>query len=274
MIRFFRSIRQRLLSRNTFSRYLLYAVGEIVLVVIGILIALQLNNWNADRLARAEEREYMTALLEESQLNSRVLAGLAVSNREALKAANRIIAELAKGPGGSNMDTMHFDLARTMTIVTTVLTSNIYKEMESSGNLKLLRNDSVKRAIVDFYASVDLVNSIEAIGVTDQWTDLYTPFVNTHLDNIRILSDWAPPSLTGLHVVKRPPLPFWDLPASHPLKIELGNLLATYYAGVWWVAEEQEKLIERSRNIQRLLRKDLGTVGDTGAQTPLSTFDR
>ena len=49
MLRFFRQIRQRLLTDNKFSKYLLYAIGEILLVVIGILIALQINNWNEQR---------------------------------------------------------------------------------------------------------------------------------------------------------------------------------------------------------------------------------
>ena len=49
MIKFFRRIRQQLLSENKFSKYLLYAIGEIILVVIGILIALQINNWNAQQ---------------------------------------------------------------------------------------------------------------------------------------------------------------------------------------------------------------------------------
>ena len=49
MIKFFRNIRRRLLRENRFTRYLIYAIGEIILVVIGILIALQVNNWNEDR---------------------------------------------------------------------------------------------------------------------------------------------------------------------------------------------------------------------------------
>lgn len=49
MIKFFRKIRKQLLTENRFSRYFVYAIGEIVLVVIGILIALQLNNWNEIR---------------------------------------------------------------------------------------------------------------------------------------------------------------------------------------------------------------------------------
>ena len=46
MLRIFRKIRQRMLPDNKFSKYLLYAIGEILLVVIGILIALQVSNWN------------------------------------------------------------------------------------------------------------------------------------------------------------------------------------------------------------------------------------
>ena len=49
MIKFFRKIRQKMLTENKFSKYLIYAIGEIVLVVIGILIALQINNWNEQR---------------------------------------------------------------------------------------------------------------------------------------------------------------------------------------------------------------------------------
>ncbi len=49
MIKFFRKIRQRLLAENRFSKYLVYAIGEIILVMIGILLALQVNNWNERR---------------------------------------------------------------------------------------------------------------------------------------------------------------------------------------------------------------------------------
>ena len=52
MIKFFRIIRQQLLPENKFSKYLIYAIGEIVLVVIGILIALQINNSNNKRIEK------------------------------------------------------------------------------------------------------------------------------------------------------------------------------------------------------------------------------
>ena len=65
MIKFFRKIRQRLLAENKFSKYLLYAIGEIVLVVIGILIALNINNRNINRIERTAEQDYIHRLTKE-----------------------------------------------------------------------------------------------------------------------------------------------------------------------------------------------------------------
>ena len=63
MIKFFRHIRQRLISENKTSKYFKYAIGEIVLVVIGILIALQINNWNEQRKQNLNLRELYSILL-------------------------------------------------------------------------------------------------------------------------------------------------------------------------------------------------------------------
>src|SRR5210317_1676767 len=62
MIKFFRKIRQNLLTENKFSKYLLYALGEIFLVVIGILIALSINNWNEGRINKIKEQEYLEGI--------------------------------------------------------------------------------------------------------------------------------------------------------------------------------------------------------------------
>ena len=69
MIKFFRHIRKSLLMKNKTSQYFKYAIGEIVLVVIGILIALQINNWNENRKAVENERILLQKLKEENSLN-------------------------------------------------------------------------------------------------------------------------------------------------------------------------------------------------------------
>ncbi|GLR18220.1 DUF6090 family protein [Portibacter lacus] len=63
MIKFFRKIRQNLLTENKFSKYLLYAIGEIVLVIVGILFALQINNWNSTKIADNQELDLYAKLL-------------------------------------------------------------------------------------------------------------------------------------------------------------------------------------------------------------------
>ena len=65
MIKFFRNIRRKLLGENKFSKYIIYALGEILLVVIGILIALQVNNWNIERKSKLKAEILSDNLLEE-----------------------------------------------------------------------------------------------------------------------------------------------------------------------------------------------------------------
>ena len=99
-MKFFRKIRQKLLSENEFSKYLIYAIGEIFLVVIGILIALNINNWNENRKAHIQNIEFLENLkvelsidisayedrrLEYQQINDRIKKTIALFNRGNLK---------------------------------------------------------------------------------------------------------------------------------------------------------------------------------------------
>ena len=73
MLRFFRKMRQVLIPENRFGRYLFYATGEIVLVVIGILVALQINNWNEERKQKIKDYEFLKSLKLEIQLDTAYL---------------------------------------------------------------------------------------------------------------------------------------------------------------------------------------------------------
>ena len=73
MIKFFRQIRYNLMEQNKTSKYLKYAIGEIVLVVIGIMIALQINNWNQQRLENKEEQKALLNLKQDFEYNQYTL---------------------------------------------------------------------------------------------------------------------------------------------------------------------------------------------------------
>lgn len=65
MIKFFRRIRQNLLMENKTSKYFKYAIGEIILVIIGILIAIQINNWNENRLNNKKLKSYIAEIVKD-----------------------------------------------------------------------------------------------------------------------------------------------------------------------------------------------------------------
>ncbi|PTM08541.1 MAG: hypothetical protein DA407_07815, partial [Bacteroidetes bacterium] len=100
MIKFFRKIRQKLVTENKFSKYLLYAIGEIVLVVIGILIALQLNNLNEIDKVKDTEILYLNALHDEFSNNLIEVERVMKLNAEGLAYANALLDKM----GTSDLD--------------------------------------------------------------------------------------------------------------------------------------------------------------------------
>lgn len=84
MIKFFRKIRQKLLTENKFSKYFLYAIGEIVLVVIGILIALQINNWNELKKARTKEHFALEEIISDLEQNISSLNGIVYTDNNSI----------------------------------------------------------------------------------------------------------------------------------------------------------------------------------------------
>ncbi|HBR54223.1 MAG TPA: hypothetical protein DEA82_11320, partial [Flavobacteriaceae bacterium] len=91
MIKFFRHIRQRLIADNRFSKYLLYAIGEIILVVIGILIALQINNWNEERKERFTEQKILKQLQKEYTQNLKQLDEKILMRNKMTQASNALL---------------------------------------------------------------------------------------------------------------------------------------------------------------------------------------
>ncbi|NNF83071.1 MAG: hypothetical protein HKM99_10045, partial [Flavobacteriaceae bacterium] len=88
MLKFFRRIRHQLLLENKLSKYILYAIGEILLVMIGILLALQVNNWNEKQKLKKEELKILSELKVEVQKSIKELDIVASFNQ---KSVDRLI---------------------------------------------------------------------------------------------------------------------------------------------------------------------------------------
>jgi hypothetical protein len=148
MIKFFRKIRQRLLSENKFTKYLIYALGEIVLVVIGILIALQINNWNETQKLRRLE----ISLLEE--MKSNLLSDITDMeeniryNESAIRSAHVILTSFAHQLPQNDSLKKHY--GKVAIVPRYLSTLNSYNSMNNHG-IRMVSNDSLRKAITDHY---------------------------------------------------------------------------------------------------------------------------
>ncbi len=111
MIKFFRKIRQNLLMKNKTGKYFKYAIGEIVLVVIGILIALSINNWNTNRLQKQKEHILLTELNSEFKANKVQLDSVLRVHKRSMKSNQYLLSRLPiKDVKKENLDSLGYHI--------------------------------------------------------------------------------------------------------------------------------------------------------------------
>ncbi|WP_138433407.1 DUF6090 family protein [Winogradskyella algicola] len=146
MIKFFRKIRQNLLSEGRTGKYLKYAIGEIVLVVIGILIALQINNWNEDRKNRITEADYYCRILDDFLLNEKLIDENYELIANKIKLTKALIVDLNTIPNDRSRILNKFVIAlRQDAFVPSTIT---FEDLTSSGQLKLLTDITLKNRLI------------------------------------------------------------------------------------------------------------------------------
>lgn len=152
MIKFFRKIRYDLMKQNKTSKYFKYAIGEIILVVIGILIALQINNWNQNRLNNNLESQYYERLLEDLEEERAIIqATLNYSHQVSLHAKNAIaVFENSEDMNSNPVDNL-VDMYQASQLQDPNSATSTYKELIASGQINLIQNDNLKTALIRFY---------------------------------------------------------------------------------------------------------------------------
>jgi hypothetical protein len=155
MIKFFRNIRRKLLQEGKTANYLKYAIGEIVLVVIGILIALQVNNWNEMRKDQTKEIIYLQRLeTEMAVILDRLHTGVDIAQQSI--EATKFLLTIRKdskyhGSGDlSNDDEVRQAIRNLRAGRVPSGSPTVFKEMVSSGELTLLRNENLRNALFKY----------------------------------------------------------------------------------------------------------------------------
>ncbi|MEY8848549.1 DUF6090 family protein [Psychroserpens sp. XS_ASV72] len=156
-MKFFRKIRQSLLSENKFRKYLIYAIGEIVLVVIGILIALSINNWNENQKDLETEGLILKQLQNEYQSNLLQLDEKILMRNEALVACNKLL-NFIDDPNSVDEDLFYNSFSK---IIRDPTFDPIKNDIVGTDKLRLIRNQELVRILSNWSSEVYQVQEIE-----------------------------------------------------------------------------------------------------------------
>ncbi|MBG7613026.1 hypothetical protein IU405_12285 [Polaribacter sp. BAL334] len=144
MIKFFRKIRQKLLEQSKIRSYFVYAFGEIVLVVIGILIALQINNWNDNRITKTNALKVSKRLLNETKNNQKELALFILRVDKSKECAVQLLKRIGKDYQKQDEHFIDSLLLGTYSVYNYDFNTAVLDKVLSSGELSSIKNDSIE----------------------------------------------------------------------------------------------------------------------------------
>ncbi|TMM58047.1 hypothetical protein FEE95_01065 [Maribacter algarum] len=166
MIKFFRKIRQKMLTENKFSKYLIYAIGEIILVVIGILIALSINNWNENSNQDKLELEALKNLREDFNFNLSELIRIDSVNTKNIKSCVQILNHTGKRYTEEFILEKHLNAAAASPDYSAK--NGFLNDLISSGNLGLIKNSVLRNLLSSWLTELsELTLREEASQKTD-----------------------------------------------------------------------------------------------------------
>lgn len=175
MLKIFRNIRRKYLAEGKSASYLKYAIGEIFLVVVGILIALQINNWNETRKKINSEQQILTTI-KRSLINDTLMFRDAANNA---RRSNQAIKFLLTKPPFSDTLTTTFVLALSATTIQS--NKSAFEQLKSLG-LEMVKNDSLRDQLVKHY-DFNLERGIfrNKYNLGDFNANVFYPFYRKHL---------------------------------------------------------------------------------------------
>jgi hypothetical protein len=168
MIKFFRKIRYDLMEKNKTGKYLKYAIGEIILVIIGILIALQLNTLKEENKLADQETTYIKRLLSDNQQDLKSFTEY-ITNFEKGQNAIAVLSTALNNPTNDSvlvkaaMD--YYENATGFPLFP--LSKSTFEDLSSTGNMTIIKNRQLRDKIVQHYGHLDYMQ--ERIRLSTEW---------------------------------------------------------------------------------------------------------
>lgn len=259
MIKFFRNMRQSLLMENKTSKYLKYAIGEIVLVVIGILIALQINNWNTTRIEKKSEQQILLNLKTEFENAVKQMIYLNELRTNFLSAAEHLV-EISNENRFDKINTIDSLLMFTLYSPTFNDPVGSLSSLTSSNQIELISNNDLKVKLIAWPSELDDMVEGEIIE-SNVTTDKYFPFLYKNVDMAQIYKRFKisdinferKKSIIGLIASNQIDSNYEELLKSQ----EFINVLHMRVSLLNISKHETEILIEKANNILSIIENEL-----------------
>jgi hypothetical protein len=250
MIKFFRHIRQKLLQENKIGSYLKYAIGEIILVVIGILIALQLNNYNDTLKQEKLELKTLQNLKLDFQFNLTEME----QNIQIIKNNRNTGLKIISHTGNKFSDKFNLDGSIDQITYTPQYfpQNGFLLELVNSGNLKIISNDLLRNRLSYWFPTLETLHDKEKLSL-----EFNNDVIRYIIKNGSWLNADAMTSEQQIRDINLPKSGF-EIDNNEMLKsIEFENLVENQIVNQTILLERQEKCLKLNQEILTLLEAQL-----------------
>ena len=183
MIKFFRKIRYNLMGKNKTTKYLKYAIGEIILVVLGILIALQINNWNENRINSNKETSVLANIHKEFKRNKKQLDSVVGTHKKVHRSCSKIISlfPIKSKPEPKVLDSLSVWLWDSYGGVTFNPSQTSINALASTSSFNIIKNEILRDLLISWNDLITDYQEEEERSRDHIW-DIYDPYFSKHFD--------------------------------------------------------------------------------------------
>ncbi|MDT7833191.1 DUF6090 family protein [Flavobacteriaceae bacterium S356] len=207
MITIFRKTRQKLLSENNMGKYFKYALGEIILVMVGILLALQVNNWNESRKDRIRENAILKELHRDFKKNLQQFNEIVAVHEKSLRGSNRFKKFINHPNPIQVRDSIGKYYFLAFNGVSYNPSNGIVTSLISSGEYKLIKNDTLRNYLISWKDALEDYTEEEQVS-NRLWSEKIEPFLIDNGDlanltnpiNFKLITTMKFKNLTQRHI--------------------------------------------------------------------------
>lgn len=218
MIKFFRHIRKSLvmetgktskpampasLSGRQVGRYLKYAIGEIILVVIGILFALQINNWNTQRINNLQEEEILFQLKDEFEKNLFQLNQKIQIRNSIIQASKTLLTYRKETANTVKLDSFNMNLGKLYSTPTFDPALGVTSELSNSGKLYLIKDKELRNLITTWPSFLSQLGE-EEINIKEWIETRFIPFlIKNYQIGLSLEKSWSDEKVNDLAALSK-----------------------------------------------------------------------